>query len=84
MCDTFNIFEFLYLHYTIDNINHDCSFEIFQTLFRFEKNFFFCVTNKFFPASRKCYIRFTRVFYSDNLKITDYYNRSADVSFVYI
>lgn len=43
MCDTFNIFEFLYLHYTIDNINHDCSFEIFQTLFRFEKNFFFFV-----------------------------------------
>lgn len=37
-----------------------------------KKFFFFCVTNKFLPASRKCYIRFTRVFYSDNLKIIDY------------
>lgn len=41
MCDTLNILEFLCLHYdTVDDINR--AFEIFQTLFRFEENFFLC------------------------------------------
>lgn len=33
-----------------------------------KKNFFFCITNKFLPDSRKYYIRFTRVFYSDDIE----------------
>lgn len=77
MCDTLNIFDF----------SITISIALSKSFKRYfdSKKIFFCVTNKFLPDSRKCYVRFTRVFYiSDDLKIVGCDNRGAAASFVYI